>query len=81
MIVECISSRWYQEGKLVTTDVPIKGNLYEVIDTITCPCGCNYSYYTLREFPIHCSWNTENFREVDINIQDIEHVEVLEGTI
>lgn len=87
MIVVCINDDWYhpdtkrfcREMKIPYGDwFPIKDQLYEV--TSSEPKSWSpYIFYGLHEDPktLERSWCSTHFKEVDINIQDIEH-EVVE---
>lgn len=82
MIVICINGTWkphpiYKLSK-PPNSYPVKDCLYEVTNVIE---SYNTEYYELREIGNSILWKADHFREVDINIEDIEHVEVLEETI
>jgi hypothetical protein len=79
MIVICITNVWETKGTSLTNDwCPVKDNLYEVVASIR---NSGDLYYKLREQP-DPQWIYEatGFREIDINISDLEKVEELELT-
>lgn len=74
MIVVCINDNW--------EDCPVpfrpkKGELYEVIDLLYSKTKSDKNpYYVLREisWTNRIGWTHLNFREVDINIDEIEEI-------
>jgi hypothetical protein len=74
MIVVCINDNWED------CPVPIrpkKGELYEVIDLLYSETKTDKNpYYVLREisWTRRIGWTHVNFREVDIDIDEIEEI-------
>jgi hypothetical protein len=80
MIVECINDNWPSksvEGAYLPKIIPIKGNLYEVIGGYTNNKTGKY-YYILKEISGNFGWNSEKFREVDIDISDATDKKITE---
>ena len=70
MIVECISDAWED----APNPRPIKGNLYEVVWIKQIPFNSKAPYFGLAEIRTGIIWSNTNFREVDINIDEIKEV-------
>ncbi len=84
MIVECIDGDDITVcgGEIIEDDHNvIKGQLYEVIDVKDFEISRLdkwITFYKLREMPDDCWYERKLFRELDINISDIENIEELE---
>lgn len=89
MIVICIDDDWFDKNttqycKQVRVPIgdwwPVKGQLYEVIGERRMSWS-DSPFYELYEDPKrdYRTWNSKYFKEVEVDIQDIEYEEVLEG--
>lgn len=85
MIVICINDNWkytYYDGTPAAPNYklpsPKKDELVEVIQSIF---TLGKYYFRLKEYHSNYLYDADHFREVDINIEDIEHKEVLEEVI
>ena len=81
MIVICITDVWYCNTTRTKWNnwAPIKDSLYEVIEEISID---DRDYYLLRESPDPAyAFDKRFFREVDIDIKDIECEILEEATI
>lgn len=77
MIVECIDDdfRIGTSRRKARGHKPIKGQLYEVVDTITIFVdGHDRLFYNLREFSKNQNWHHSFFREVDVNINELKEI-------
>lgn len=82
MIVECINDNWEDgKGNKLPSHLvhPIKGNIYEVIYINQGNNSDKAPYYGLHEIRNGIVWSHKNFREVDINIDEIK--EALEDKV
>lgn len=80
MIVECINDNWFNISGTKSSG-PVKGELYEVIgeDFVEEYEGrpVYKLFYLLREFKANDYWASHHFKQVDIDISEIEQVEEL----
>ena len=93
MIVICIDDNWYNKETVANCKEknipfgdwhPVKYSLYEVVSTFYKSYGSvQILFYELYEDPkrLNRTWKAENFREVEVEIKDIECEIVKEITV
>ena len=75
MIVECIDDTFYTKDGRKSLTHPIKGCLYEVIEIIY---ASSLRFYGLKEFGPKDFYDSRQFKEVEIDISDVESAKLNE---